>query len=203
MLATVKEGLQIERLPGLVYKCGDIIVAPSPKDTALAFVYMTWEKEGLLPVIFHERPVSLTEFLNVYGAPSQITLAAYREGNPIEILGLGWVLDLVRMEGQAPFLKANIGLGFLRGVNIHDTGSAGRMMLEWMFQELDVNVLTGITPMPNRAICLFTKRIGFEVIGVAKDSTLWQGEPCDSQIAYLSRKRWEEVKREGYDDGWE
>ena len=195
-------GHQIERLPGQVYRKGNLIVAPKPSDEMLAWAYMRLKREELLDRVFHEGCPSLTWCLEWFTQPNTAVLGCFKQvDGRAEMRGLGWLNSFTVLHGKSDWRKAELGEAFFRGVGMHETEQFGRLMLTWAFDELKMDVLFGSTPEPNRAAVLFARRMGFKMIGVADGYGLWNGEPCGCWISVLTRQRFEELNGEEARDG--
>jgi hypothetical protein len=188
-----EQTLKTETLADRSHRCGNLIVVPKPNEKAVAYGYLMFDKQGLLPIIFHEGVPSLSWFMDWCRKPDSILLGAYRLPE-MELLGFGWIVSQEVLIGKKEFRKAELGEAFFRGTPAADTHQFGRMMIDWAFQELDLDVVMGTTPEPNTAAVRFAHQMGMTMIGRAEKVTLWQGEPCDAWLSQLTREHWQELR---------
>src|SRR5512146_2731674 len=84
-----------------------------PADNLLAYAYLRFEREGLLPLIFPEEVPSISWFLGRYQDKDMLTLAAVDGQGGLQ--GLGWVSHLTAMGAAGRYRKAECGMAFFRG----------------------------------------------------------------------------------------
>lgn len=181
------------------YRCGNLLVLPLQgpgADVFLAKAYLQFAAEKTLPSIFYERVRSLTEFLNWGLDKNNIFLGAFL-GAPgdeagTRFCGISWINKPVAMGGDKT--KSEIGMGFFR----HTPALPfGRLMLHWLFDHLDLDVLFGTTPVQNQLAIRYSKRLGFDVSTTLKDYTTWEGQLTAVTISRLSREMWDVRKLRG------
>jgi len=187
----------IEKQPGQVYLLGNLIVAPNPCDKALAYLYLMFSKQEILPRVFYEwqGEIGLRDFLDWYTRKDAVVLGCYKQdttGSSPEIVGLGWMssVNVFSANGSGEWRRGDLGEAFLRHIPMAETFQFGHMMLEWAFEEAKMNVLFGSTPAANRPAVIYAKRMGFKEIGLAPGATMWRGEPCSAWLSALTREEW-------------
>ncbi len=180
-----------------VYRWGRLIISPGLTDKMLCQLYLAWEAEGTLPVIFHQKGgvPSLLDFMLEYLDPKQATLGCWRqnEAGTWELVGCMWVNHF--FEIGAGFRRADVGMGFLRE---HTVGAQAvrfaQLGIEWSFDHLDVEVLGGMTPANNRAAVIFSRKLGFDVCGPIPAAVSWKGELAEGYLSTMTKQRWAEVR---------
>ncbi len=176
---------------GLVgYRWGNLIVAPGIPDRMLAHHYERFEREGLLPLIFHEGQQSLFGFLKEYLNPNTYTLGAYVvTDSGWAAAGMGWINRLAPVGDR--FVQADVGHAFFRE---HWHGNravrCAQMMIEWGWDNLQIDVLRGVTPAANRAAVIFAHKLKFQVVGPVEAGCDWQGQLAPAHISTMSRQMW-------------
>ena len=77
------------------------------------------------------------------------------------------------------------------------TDQFAEMTLEFWFEQLDVSILVGMTPKPNRAARLFAVRSGLKYLTELKGWTSYNEQQCDALIAYLRRDEYRQRRAGG------
>jgi len=183
-----RSGHTIQR--GDIYSWGDIRVVPRPSDKMLAFAYLRFDREKLLDRIFYEGVPSISWFLQKYAEIQ--CFACYRvtgnDQDEIELFGLGWVGAQETLANG--WKKGEVGMAFFRKTEHRLTVDGSKLMLEYVFEELDFDVLYGTTPEQNPAAVAHARRLGFDIHGPVEGYCTWQGKPCGAMISSITRERW-------------
>lgn len=170
-----------------------------PPETLIAKVFCLMEDEGLLDTVWHAGKITLSQVLADAAKPSQCYYAFLREDletGKIAIAGLGWAHDITPLANGK--FRASVGMIFLRGfMEPRLTKEFCSMSLDDGFDNLALEAVYGYAPTQNRAACIFHRRMGFFVIGIAPCYSNWQGTICDVQISVLTREHWEQVQKSG------
>lgn len=174
---------------GIVSK-ENLTIAPLTRCLAaeimLADAAVRWTKEGTLDTIFYAGIESIEWMIHYFLQPENTTLACIRGAN--EFCGLGWVMNRKRVGNYS---RAECGMGFFR----HQSDKTqnlefGQMMLDWVFQRLDVDVLYGTTPEHNKLALRFSKKLGFNLHGPIPGFGEWRGELCSAWISSMKKEDW-------------
>lgn len=186
----------IQKLPD-GYHWGEQVVSRCANDELLAFAYMRFKQEGLLPILFYEKDYTLIEFVQKYMEPATSTLACMifpgGKADEPKLAGIGWINDLTRM--GLNHARANCGMAFFRGFSEPDIlVRFAQIMIEWAFDILAIDALHGVTPAPNRAAVLFSRKCGFQQVGPLEAGTVWQGKLCDVYLSSMSKERWKMMR---------
>jgi hypothetical protein len=168
---------------GLVYSCGDLKIAPMPSEDDLGKIYYRLKSDGTYDSVFYEYDLSLSQFLRVFTDASRAPLGCYGP----DISGLCWLNRQEILRGG--YRRAEVAMGFYRGQSIERLETFGKMAIEWAFDKLELNVILGVTPAANRAALLFSRRLGFDVVGPVRGATVWNGEACDVYISSMAREK--------------
>jgi RimJ/RimL family protein N-acetyltransferase len=125
-----------------------------------------------------------------------------QNGTGLKVAGFGTIATITPLGkvNDAPRFKCEVGFAFLPDVHRSTTPMdfAG-MMIDWGFSSLNMEVMYGTTPKPNKLACRFAERVGFTVAGTLPLYGPWMGEdgqvgPCDYQVAALTREQWLALK---------
>lgn len=165
---------------------------------AVAFIQM--QQDGVLDYVFWQKPPTLREFLNWCYNPSTVIIGCFMEtagptldAEPaIELAGLGWVTSVRTRNGRR---YADVSEMFWRKFQTLDTTlTFGKLMLDFAFEELKVDILYGITPEKNRAAVWYMRKIGFQPFGPIPGLCCWRGEECGGIMSVLTKDAWQAAK---------
>jgi hypothetical protein len=154
-------------------------------DEILAYAYMRFRKEGLLPDIFSEGETTLTWFLQTY---SQMAVVAAFRGKAVA--GMGWITKVLDM-GPAG-RKAEVGMAFFPEVTFAEKLELGQKMIAWAFETQNLGGLYGTTPAPHSKALAYAKLLGFELFGPIPGLSAWRGERCGAYVSAMTKERWEQ-----------
>lgn len=175
-----------------ILRSGNLIVTSCVTDTLLAQAYLTYQKEGTLPVIFYLQVPTIKQFIDAHLQVGQrITLGCFRideETGTSTFVGLGWVSDSVKMGGH---YKAEIGIGMFRCAG-KDNLAFGKLMLAAFFQQYAIDVLFGCTPEDNKLALRYARKLGFSLHGPIPQYCSWHGELTAGWISHMSKEEWQE-----------
>ena len=157
----------------------------------LAYFYLNYRANGLLPVIYAEGVPSLVDFLTTY---LKLPLAGCYVETPTgpEFAGMGWLSSVTDVpEG---YRIAECGIGMLPPFQTKESIAFGRLLLEYCFEDLKIDVLTGSVPHQNRrAIMYATHALGFGLLGPVDG----QWRPVLTKTQWLKLKEKEEAVSAG------
>lgn len=180
---------------GGIVRSGNLVVTPRVTDSLLAQAYLTYEKEGTLPVIFYLKIPTIKAFIDAHmEVGPRVTLGCFRidEGsNTPTFTGLGWVSDSVRI---GKYCKAEIGIGMFRSAG-KDNLAFGKMMLQCFFQQYPIDVLFGCTPDENKLALRYAQKLGFSLHGPIPQYCSWGDKLSDAWISHMSKEEWIERNR--------
>jgi hypothetical protein len=168
-----------------------------PPETLIAKVFCLMEDEGLLDTVWHAGKITLSQVLADAAKPSQVYytyLTESLETKRITLAGMGWAHDITPLANGK--FRASVGMAFFRDSQCPKlTKEFCSMALDDGFDNLALEAAYGYAPLNNRAACIFHRRMGFSVIGIAPHYSNWQGTICDVQISCLTREHWEQIQR--------
>jgi RimJ/RimL family protein N-acetyltransferase len=172
---------------------GDYLVSEKLlTDELLAYAYLRFKEEKLLPYVFYEGDPGLKWFINEFQRLDVLGCFKREQGGNLALAGLCWLnakVDVGRV-----FCKAEAGQGFFsRFHNRREPPIWGKLAAKYAFTALGVNILFGTTPVRNRAAIIAAKRIGFQVLCEIPSYTAWEGKPCAVALSYLTPERLEEM----------
>lgn len=189
---TSRSGHQIQKLSS-GYFCGDLKIERVQNDELLAYFYSKIKQEGRLDAVYPDGAITLLDFIVRYLQPDRVTLGVFlRKEDQALLVGLGWVNSIVQMGPD--HARADLGMAFLRESESQDNRlMAAQMMIQWAFDHLDIDVVCGMTPAPNRAAVWFSQTLGFQVIGPLDGHTVWKGELAAVYLSSMTKSRWESL----------
>jgi RimJ/RimL family protein N-acetyltransferase len=158
------------------------------KEDVLVDMYHKLKEEDLYSVVFHDYPKqTLNQFINFFSSPLvALSFFVYVVDGVERPAGMCWLTDVVSSGGTIK--KAQGSFVFFNGFQSPKYTSTFRDMgLDFWFNRLDVDIVTGMTPSTNRLALVFNKRAGFREIGRIPDFTMLSGQKCDGVITYLDR----------------
>lgn len=160
------------------------------KADTLLKLYDRLHEEDLWSVVFHENPeMSLNQFVGFFNETSNLLqiLSIVEGDNILDTAGMAWVSGLVDCAGA--LVRGHGSFVFFRNwQKPHYTDRFAKIILEYWFTALNLDLVMGVTPTKNRAALAFVKRNGFETIGYAKDFTSFDGKPDDAVISVMHKK---------------
>lgn len=178
------------------YQVGDCLLVPylGPEnphfpDLTLARIFQRMHDDGIYSLCFHDVPTTpLTSFLGFMSSPQvRLCLFCTMDGEDArDVCGLAWLSDLEAL-ADGRIVRATASIGFFRSYwEPKYTDVFGRLALNWWFKVLGITVITAMTPSMNRASVRYIKRMGMKELGRIPGYTLFDDEPCDGVVAYLT-----------------
>lgn len=179
------------------YHWGEQVVSRCCNDELLAYTYMRFKNEKLLDILFYEREYSLLEFVKKYMEDSTSTLACMiwpnGKSEDAQLAGIGWINEFTKL--GLNHARANCGMAFFRGFSEPDIlVRFAQIMIEWAFDILAIDALHGVTPAPNRAAVMFSRKCGFQVVGPLEAGTTWRGKLCPIYLSGMAKTRWKLIR---------
>ena len=170
-----------------------ILEVPKAKPPAdvLAYAFLRLTQEGLRDVVFYDQPgITVVEYLvwcasiNVLGCYIRRPLV----DSPPVLVGLGFINKLTEING---YRRGEVGMFFFReywGRKL--TQEFCEKMLDWCFQDANLDAVYGISPVNNRLAVAFSRRMGFHQVGPIPKFCTWKGKPADGMISVMTREEW-------------
>lgn len=163
-----------------------------PSENMLADLYLRLNHDGQLPITWHVKVPTLSEFLEDTKRKDRIyyaCLVEYVETGDVTPAGIGWFTDVVEL--AAGRFRGSSGMVFLTKFQTRKfTMEFCEMMIDDGFVNCSIDVQYGYSPIPNRPACMFHRAMGFDVLAIAPSYSTWEGKPCDIQISVMTRERW-------------
>jgi len=178
---------------GDVYLCGDLSLRPQPPEGVLVKVYADWKSTNVLDLCFYGEPTSLQFFLNWFTSLERSNLGAYKQlaNGSYQALGLVWINNTFELPGG--FTRAEVAMGFCRGVTPAELKIVGAMAVEWGFKERELDALIGTTPAPNKAAVRYGKKLGFSLAGPVHGMCTWHGNMESVYIQSMTKDQWAKI----------
>jgi len=180
------------------YRRGDIVMIPFNlttgvfnEDSLIAF-YDRLKQEDLWDIVFHENPgMSMREFLNFFSVPSNLLYVfTIAEGDEmVDVAGLAWLADIISCQGI--WTRALGSFVFFRKYQSPQyTDECCKIILDFWFNFLGVNMIVGATPEENRLALLYIKRAGFREVARIPSYTTLRGKIMDGVITTMTKQQY-------------
>lgn len=162
-----------------------LTIRPNIGTNLLAYAYLQSTAEGSMQAIFWETAPDLLTFLKWCERPDSAVVGAFVGG---VLAGLGWLRDIKKYGTRK---VADAGMVFFkqyqsRQVNI----DAGRMLLDYGFNEVGITTMLGMTPAKNLAAVHFLKKFGFTCLPEIPGICSWMNQESGGVISHLTKEAW-------------
>ncbi len=193
----VKTGFEPRRGPYLMIPyCAQ---GGTDQHRALIDLYSRLQAEGLAEIVFHENPeTTLLDFMNFFSGPKvALQIFALMDGDKVvDIIAMTWLADLVSCSNGALIKGVGSFVFFKDYQKPAYTDPVSKLVLDYWFDVLLLQTLVGLTPAPNRAASLFTKRLGFQEVCRIPNYTTFDGKVCDGIVSWMSRELYHDTRLE-------
>ncbi len=190
--------LTVEDLPGVhgaerINKLGlELFIASDIGESLMATAYLLMEKDELLDTVFYEGVPTITQFIGYLQRKESRYIGCFvrptLDNAPVELAGVGWLWDV---RGPVGGVRAECGMVFFRKwQRSHIPEELTVKIIDYAFGPCNCDVLYGVTPVPNRAAVIFSKRMGFHQTEPLPKYGSWHGEPADAILSYLTKENW-------------
>jgi hypothetical protein len=174
---------------------GKCVILPIGRDEPttmdlLSIAYERLKSEGLLPIVFHDRPdISPRDFVLFMLSPSTLVQLLLDISGTPKPAGIVWLADLEECNGG--LTRGLASFCFYRDYQSPEwSGPFGRLVLTYWLDCLRVSSLVGLTPEPNRAAVLYAKRTGFKEVGRLRNHMIYEGRVCDAVVTQITQEDW-------------
>lgn len=149
----------------------------------LNLIYRRLVMEGLDRILMHNRATSEEEFVEFAG--SQALTSLFLDQANGRYAGLAWLTNVEECDS----LSKGIGAFcfFKEYWSPEITQAFGEICLSQWFNVLNLTIVYGITPKPNRTAQRYCKRLGFEYVATVPNFVSFLGETTDALICTLTR----------------
>jgi len=179
---------------------GRLLVTPRVNEDILAHAFLKFKADKVDDNIWPAGGApSLSWFLKNYSKENGVQVLACLkedENQRMSPCGLSWISNRDVVANTVS--RAEVGEGFFRGVSPLDTYWFGVMSLDYIFEDLGVDVVYGTTPAPNRAAVRYARSLGMQLYGPIPNYTTWKdkatGEykPAGVWISAITKEQWAE-----------
>ncbi len=107
-----------------------------------------------------------------------------------ELIGAGWIDNLLVIGSDPPVVKAELGFGFMPNCNIFEALHSGRLMLDYTFDVYGIDFLFGTTPLSNKAALAYAKRLGLRQYEPVDNFCTYQGKIDACVTSAISKETW-------------
>jgi RimJ/RimL family protein N-acetyltransferase len=158
------------------------------KEDVLVDIYNKLKEQNLYNVVFHDNSkMTFNQFISFMSSPNIAVAFFCINENGIELpVGICWLTDINTSENKIKRANGSF-VFFTEYQSPRYTTSFGKMALSFWFEQLNVDVVTGLTPSMNRSALIYIKRIGFKELGRLPRYTILSGDICDGVITYMSK----------------
>src|SRR5579862_5070902 len=135
-------------------------------EIVIATVWLQLLRFGMLDVVWPGGRPGLAWLIQCASDPSAKFFGCFlRRGNELRIVGLGWASGLTAVADQ---FKAEVGMVFYPEIQrTRMTHELSDMAITWGFEHMNLSVVYGTIPTPNRLANRFALRMGFHHVGTA------------------------------------
>jgi len=165
-------------------------------EDALIQLYQRLKKEGLFEIVFHEQPnMPLLQFMNFFSGPNTLLqiLSTVKDNQVVDTVGMTWLTDLSTCSGLMQ--KAIASFVFFKDYQSPMyTDQLAKIVLEYWFDWLKLDIIIGMTPETNRAALLYAKRIGLKEIGRIPSFTTLSGEIVGGVVTYMTKDQYRDLE---------
>lgn len=123
------------------------------------------------------------------------TTAFYGAFRDSELIGAGWVQDLLVIGGDPALTKAELGFGFMPNCTVFEALESGRLMLDYSFDVYGIDFLFGTTPRSNRAALAYAKRLGLRMYEPVENFCTYMGKVDACVTSSISKEDWHERRQ--------
>lgn len=164
---------------------GQLYLRPNPGDDILAVIYLQAKTEKLLGAFFWETAPSLKAFLDWCNRPDAVVVACYCGEY---IAGLG-VVSSIKTRCGLKIADAS-ELFFHKYQGADTTTGLTWLLLQYAFEDLEIDTLFGTTPAGNLAALRFLKLMGFSHSATIPNLCCWMGEPSGGIVSWRTKEDW-------------
>ena len=150
--------------------------------------YLNMVHSGRADQVFYSFPHNLKFALDW----AMNTTAFYGAFRGDELIGAGWVDNVLAIGGDPPATKAELGFGFMPNCGIFEALQAGRLMLDYSFDVYGIDFLFGTTPLSNKAALAYAKRLGLRLYEPVENFCTYQGKIDACVTSSISKEVWHE-----------
>jgi hypothetical protein len=165
-----------------------------PLESAMTMVWRRLHDEDLYATVFHERTdFTFAEFMQFFSRPLtlvQVCAEVDEHGAIVDLAGLCWLADYEQLPSHR---RACGSFAFFRKYwSPKWTDLFAKTLLAYYFEDLQLDLLIGVTPEPNRAARVFTVRSQLRYVARLPDYTTYQGKRCAALIASLTKEEYQQ-----------
>ncbi len=163
-----------------------------PED--LVRIYWRLKEEDLYRVVFHDNPdMDLLQFMNFFSSPAVLLqVVHFVEGDQIkDISGLSWLVGLEQYAGRQR--ATGSFLAFRKYQTPTMTEHMAKMVLQYWFEQLKMDIVTGMTPEENVLALRFIKRIGFQELCRIPDYMALNGKITDCIVTMMNAGQYRQM----------
>lgn len=148
--------------------------------------YLTMAHSGRANQVFYAFPHDLKFALDW----AMNTTAFYGAFRGEELIGAGWVDNVIAIGGEPVLTKAELGFGFMPNCSIFEALQSGRLMLDYSFDVYGIDFLFGTTPLSNKAALAYAKRLGLRMYEPVDNFCTYQGKIDACVTSSISKEDW-------------
>lgn len=170
---------------------------PGEIEPLMTAIFNRMKSEDLYRIVFHERGDDFTfaQFIQFFSRQDvfpQICVEVDQDGRIVDLGGLCWLAEYDQMPSHTRATGSFIF--FRKFMSRKWTLGWGRMILAYYFEPapngMGIDCLIGMTPGPNRAARLYSRKVGLSYKAVLPGYTCYMGKPADAHIAMMTRSEY-------------
>lgn len=164
------------------------------KSDALVSLYDRLKFEGLYGTVFHDNPdMGLFGFMSFFNSPGVLLqiLNYVQNDKIVDVAALCWVVGVERYVDKTKAVASFVVFKDYQKPNY--TSILADLAVGYWVNELEIDVVIGMTPALNKPAVRFVKRIGFEELCRIPGYTSLNGEICESVVTMMTKKRYQEL----------
>lgn len=148
--------------------------------------YLSMRGCGRADKVFYAGPHDLESVLSWI----KLTNVFYGAFKDNQLIGVGFVENIQTFHSKVGVItRGEMGFGFLPNCTVFDALQAGRIMVNYCFED-GIDHLFGTTPELNKEALMYAKRLGFDLYGPVPNSCFYLGDYIGQYTSHISKEKW-------------
>jgi RimJ/RimL family protein N-acetyltransferase len=160
----------------------------------LVSIYTRLHDEGLWDIVFHDNPdMNLRGFMNFFGSPGVLMqVINIVDGDGIkDMAAIAWLANVERYKDRQRAMASFCVFKDYQSPSV--TSPMSKLILDYWFGALRMDIIMGLTPADNHLAVRFSKRIGFQELCRIPKYSVYQGEYTDCVESIIDTARYAEL----------
>ena len=158
-------------------------------DVNLLNAYGRIKQEGLSDIVFHDNPnITLGDYVSWFNLPNVLPQFIFKVKDDMtaeDMVGMIWLSDVMKCEtiarGSGSFIY------FRRYMDGHTPEKLAKLVFQYWFEALNMDIVTGTTPMLNKAAIKYIRKIGMQEVGIMPQFANYKGRVSDALMSCMTR----------------